>query len=125
VIGEQAGAAGTLGASAMVNAKPDGYTITQVPITVFRYPHMRRSATTRSPISRTSSASPATRSAWCVRSDAPWKTGAIHRVRQGESGQGFVRHAGREHVAARDDGDIAQRDGIKWVQSRTKATRTT
>ena len=36
------GAAGTLGAGAMLNAKPDGYTVTQIPLTVFRLPHLEK-----------------------------------------------------------------------------------
>ena len=42
VVENRPGAAGTLGAQAMVTAKPDGYTITQVPITVFRNPHLTK-----------------------------------------------------------------------------------
>jgi tripartite-type tricarboxylate transporter receptor subunit TctC len=37
------GAAGTLGPANMAaNAKPDGYTISQLPITVFRLPYMMK-----------------------------------------------------------------------------------
>jgi tripartite-type tricarboxylate transporter receptor subunit TctC len=42
VIENRPGAAGTLGAGAMVNAKPDGYTVTQIPLTVFRLPHLEK-----------------------------------------------------------------------------------
>jgi len=34
------GAGGTLGPAALLNAQPDGYTLAQMPISVFRYPHM-------------------------------------------------------------------------------------
>ncbi|MES2713853.1 MAG: tripartite tricarboxylate transporter substrate binding protein [Pseudomonadota bacterium] len=34
------GAGGTLGPAALLNAQPDGYTLAQIPISVFRYPHM-------------------------------------------------------------------------------------
>lgn len=34
------GAGGTLGPAALLNAQPDGYTVAQMPISVFRYPHM-------------------------------------------------------------------------------------
>ena len=37
------GAGGTLGAIEMVNARPDGYTLAQLPISVFRIPHMQQS----------------------------------------------------------------------------------
>ncbi len=36
------GASGTLGAIEMVNARPDGYTLAQLPISVFRVPHMQK-----------------------------------------------------------------------------------
>ena len=41
VVENKAGASGTLGAVALVGAKPDGYTIAQLPITVFRFPVMK------------------------------------------------------------------------------------
>src|SRR5712691_13233571 len=41
VIENRGGAAGTLGPAQMAaNAKPDGYTVAQIPITVFRLPYM-------------------------------------------------------------------------------------
>jgi len=36
------GAGGTLGAIELVNAKPDGYTLAQLPQSVFRIPHMQK-----------------------------------------------------------------------------------
>ena len=36
------GAGGTLGAIELVNARPDGYTLAQAPISVFRIPHMQK-----------------------------------------------------------------------------------
>jgi tripartite-type tricarboxylate transporter receptor subunit TctC len=38
------GVGGTLGATAMVSAKPDGYTITQLPLGIYRLPHMQKMA---------------------------------------------------------------------------------
>lgn len=40
VVENKAGANGTMGAIEMLNAKPDGYTITMVPIGIFRMPHL-------------------------------------------------------------------------------------
>ncbi len=36
------GAGGTLGASAMVTARPDGYVLTQLPLGIYRLPHMQK-----------------------------------------------------------------------------------
>ena len=42
VIDNKPGASGTLGAGAMLTARPDGYTLTQIPISVFRLPHVEK-----------------------------------------------------------------------------------
>lgn len=42
VVENRAGVGGTLGASAMMQAKPDGYTLTQLPLGVYRLPHMQK-----------------------------------------------------------------------------------
>jgi tripartite-type tricarboxylate transporter receptor subunit TctC len=42
VIENKGGAGGTLGAVELVNAKPDGYTLAQLPQSVFRIPHMQK-----------------------------------------------------------------------------------
>jgi tripartite-type tricarboxylate transporter receptor subunit TctC len=69
------GAAGTLGPGAMAaNAKPDGYTIAQIPITVFRYPFLRK--TTFDPTKDFTYIIGLTGYTFgvVVRKDAPWKT---------------------------------------------------
>ncbi len=42
IVENKPGAGGTLGAIEMVNARPDGYTLCQLPISVFRIPHMQK-----------------------------------------------------------------------------------
>ncbi|MFL6715610.1 MAG: tripartite tricarboxylate transporter substrate binding protein [Burkholderiaceae bacterium] len=42
IVENRPGAGGILGAVEMVKAKPDGYTITQTPLGVFRVPHMQK-----------------------------------------------------------------------------------
>ena len=42
IIENKPGVGGTLGATAMVNAKPDGYTLTQLPLGIYRLPHMQK-----------------------------------------------------------------------------------
>jgi tripartite-type tricarboxylate transporter receptor subunit TctC len=42
IIDNKPGAGGTLGATAMLSAKPDGYTVTQLPLGVYRLPHMQK-----------------------------------------------------------------------------------
>ncbi len=44
VVENKPGAGGTLGAAAMVTAKPDGYTVTQLPLGIYRIPHMQKTA---------------------------------------------------------------------------------
>jgi tripartite-type tricarboxylate transporter receptor subunit TctC len=41
IVENRPGAGGTLGAAALLQARPDGYTLSQMPITVFRYPFMQ------------------------------------------------------------------------------------
>jgi tripartite-type tricarboxylate transporter receptor subunit TctC len=51
VVDNKGGASGTLGpATVAANAKPDGYTIVQIPITVFRFPVMKGRKVTWDPL---------------------------------------------------------------------------
>ena len=42
IVENKPGAGGTLGAGELINAKPDGYTLAQIPVGVFRIPHMQK-----------------------------------------------------------------------------------
>jgi tripartite-type tricarboxylate transporter receptor subunit TctC len=42
IVENKPGAGGTLGAIELVNAKPDGYTLSQLPLGIFRLPHMQK-----------------------------------------------------------------------------------
>lgn len=42
VVENKPGVGGTLGATAMLQAKPDGYTVTQLPLGIYRLPHMQK-----------------------------------------------------------------------------------
>ena len=42
IVDDKPGAGGTLGANELVNARPDGYTLAQLPVSVFRIPHMQK-----------------------------------------------------------------------------------
>jgi tripartite-type tricarboxylate transporter receptor subunit TctC len=44
IVENRPGVGGTLGATAMVNARPDGYLLTQLPLGVYRLPHMQKMA---------------------------------------------------------------------------------
>jgi tripartite-type tricarboxylate transporter receptor subunit TctC len=44
IVENKPGVGGTLGATAMVTAKPDGYTLTQLPLGIYRLPHMQKMA---------------------------------------------------------------------------------
>ena len=118
VIENKPGVSGTMGAQALAqNARPDGYTISQMPITVFRLPHMMKTAF-----------DPSADFTWIihltgytfgvvVRSDAPWKNWgeliAYARANPGKLTYATPGNGTSLHITMED---IAQREGIKWVQ---------
>lgn len=73
IIENRPGASGTIGAGAMVNARPDGYTLTQLPISVFRLPLMQK--TPFDPLKDITYIINVTGYTFglIVRADAPWK----------------------------------------------------
>jgi tripartite-type tricarboxylate transporter receptor subunit TctC len=118
VIENKPGVSGTLGAQALAQgAKPDGYTIAQMPITVFRLPHMMKT-----------NFDPTQDFTWIihltgytfgvvVRADSPWKTWAdliaYAKANPGKLTYATPGNGTSLHITMEN---IAQREGIKWEQ---------
>ena len=117
VIENRTGAAGTLGPASMVNAKPDGYLISQMPITVFRLPYMTKT-----------NFDPLTDFTWIihisgytfgvvVRADSPWKTWQEF-IAHAKANPGKVTYSTPGHGTSLNITmeEIAQREGIQWTE---------
>jgi tripartite-type tricarboxylate transporter receptor subunit TctC len=109
IIENKPGASGTLGAVAMVGARPDGYTLTQTPITVFRLPHLQKVAF--DPMKDITYLIGLTGYTFgvVVRADAPWKTfqelidyakANPGKLAYGTPGAGTSLHITMEEIAA-------------------------
>jgi len=117
VIENKPGASGTLGPAQMAaTAKPDGYTIAQIPITVFRLPFMTK--TTFDPGKDFTYIAGLTAYTFgvVVKADAPWKTfkdliehakANPGKIKYGSPGSGTSLHIGMEQ--------IAKASGAKWT----------
>ena len=118
IIDNKPGGGGTVGPATMVAAaKPDGYTLSQLPITVFRMPHMMKA--TWDPMKDFTYVIHVTGYTFgvVVKADSPWKTW-----------QEFVGHAkanpGKVTYATPGAGttlhitmeQLAMKEGIKWTQ---------
>jgi tripartite-type tricarboxylate transporter receptor subunit TctC len=118
VIENRPGVSGTMGAAALAqNAKPDGYTVAQMPITVFRHPHMMKTPY-----------DPMTDFTWIihltgytfgvvVRADSPFNSfkdmveyarANPSKLTYGTPGNGTSLHVTMEQIALREN--------IQWVQ---------
>jgi tripartite-type tricarboxylate transporter receptor subunit TctC len=118
VIENKPGVSGTLGAQALAQgARPDGYTIAQMPITVFRLPAMMKT-----------NFDPSSDFTWIihltgytfgvvVRADSQWKTWAdliaYAKANPGKLTYATPGNGTSLHITMED---IAQREGIKWTQ---------
>ena len=117
VVDNRTGVAGTLGPASIVNARPDGYVIAQMPITVFRVPYMQKG-----------SFDPLNDFTWiihvsgytfgvAVRADSPWKTWqefiAYAKANPGKVSYSTPGHGTSLHITMEE---IAQREGIQWLQ---------
>jgi tripartite-type tricarboxylate transporter receptor subunit TctC len=124
IIENRPGAGGALGPQQMAQtAKPDGYTLSQVPLGVFRLPHMTK--TTFDPLNDLT---------WIlnvagyefgtmVRTDSPWKTWqdftAYARANPGKINYGSPGIGTSLHLTM---DDIAAREKIQWTQVPFKGT---
>jgi tripartite-type tricarboxylate transporter receptor subunit TctC len=109
VVENRPGATGTLGAAALVNAKPDGYTVSMIPITVLRLPHMESVSFDAMKDIRYVMGVSGYVFAFIVRQDAPWKTMAEliagaranpDRISYGSHGIGGSVHLATEELSA-------------------------
>ena len=117
VIENRPGGSGTLAPGQMAaSAKPDGYTITQIPITIFRFPFMSKTTFDPSVDFTYIIGISGYTFGVVVRDDAPWKT--FHEfladaqanpgtINYGTPGAGTSLHITMEQ--------IAKRRGIKWT----------
>jgi len=124
VIENRPGAGGVVGPMQMAaSSKPDGYTIAQIPITVFRFPFMRK--TTFDPATDLTYIIHVTGYTFgvVVRKDAPWKTfndllsdakANPGKINYGTPGAGTSLHITMEQ--------IAKQRGIKWTHVPFKGT---
>ena len=117
VIENRGGAAGTLGGAQMAaSAKPDGYTVAQLPITVFRLPYMGK--TTFDPTKDFTYIIGISGYTFgvVVRDDAPWKTFqdflADAKANPGKLNYGTPGAGTSLHITMEQ---IAKQHGIKWT----------
>jgi tripartite-type tricarboxylate transporter receptor subunit TctC len=118
VIENKAGGSGTVGGATMAaTAKPDGYTVSQIPITIFRLPYMMK--VTWDPLKDFTYIIHLTGYTFgvVVKADSPWKTwnefiayakSNPAKVTYATPGAGTTLHITME--------TIAMRQGIKWIQ---------
>ena len=110
------GASGTLGAGAMLNASPDGYTITQTPVTVFRLPHIEK--TPYDPLTDLTYILGISGYTFgvVVRTEAPWKTWrefvAFAKANPDKISYGTPGANTNPHITMEE---IALKQGLKWV----------
>jgi tripartite-type tricarboxylate transporter receptor subunit TctC len=117
VVENKPGASGTLGGAQMAaTAKPDGYTIAQVPITIFRLPFMTKTTFDPSKDFTYIAGLTAYTFGVVVKADSPWKTfkelieharANPGKLKYGSPGTGTSLHIGMEQ--------IAKVSGVKWT----------
>ncbi len=117
VVENKAGGGGTVGPATMAGAaKPDGYTLSQIPLGVFRLPHTMK--TTWDPLKDFTYIIQLTGYTYgiVVKKDAPWKTlkellafakANPGKVTYATPGVGVMQHVVMEK--------LAKKEGIKWI----------
>ncbi len=114
VVETRPGATGTLGAAALVNARPDGYTVSMIPITALRLPHMENVAFDPIKDIRYVMGVSGYVFAVIVRADAPWKNMAdlvaAAKAKPGEISYGSHGIGGSVHLATEE---FSAAQGIK------------
>ena len=114
VVENRPGATGTLGAAALVNARPDGYTVSMIPITALRLPHMENVAFDPIKDIRYVMGVSGYVFAVIVRADAPWKNMAdlvaAAKAKPGEISYGSHGIGGSVHLATEE---FSAAQGIK------------
>jgi len=114
IVENRPGATGTLGAAALVNARPDGYTVSMIPITVLRLPHMENVAFDPMKDIRYVMGVSGYVFAVVVRADAPWKSMAdliaAAKQRPGVISYGSHGIGGSVHLATEE---LSSAQGIK------------
>ena len=118
VIENKPGGGGTVGGATMAaTSKPDGYTVAQIPITIFRYPYMMK--VSWDPLKDFTYIIHLTGYTFgvVVKTDAPWKTwndfvayakANPNKVTYATPGAGTTLHITME--------TFAMKEGIKWIQ---------
>jgi tripartite-type tricarboxylate transporter receptor subunit TctC len=118
IVENKPGGGGTVGGATMAaTAKPDGYTIAQLPIPIFRYPYMMK--VNWDPLKDFTYIIGVSGYTFgvVVRSDSPWKTWKEFiayakanpgKVKYATPGAGTSPHIGMEKIALKE--------GIKWTQ---------
>ena len=117
IVENRAGASGTIGPTYLArNARPDGYTIGQMPLTVFRMPYLEK--VNYDPLKDFTWIIGVTGYTFgvAVRADAPWKTFkdviADARTKPGRISYASPGIGTSLHITMED---IARREGVEWL----------
>jgi tripartite-type tricarboxylate transporter receptor subunit TctC len=117
IVENKPGADGTLGPSTMAaTAKPDGYTVSQMPLTLYRYPQLMK--TTYNPLTDFSYIIHLDRQLFgaVVRADSPFKTfPEVVAYAKANPGKLTYGTTGGISIAYTTMEMVARKNGVKWV----------